>query len=285
MEYPINDTIKSLLNKELVGLEEHLDADVLTYYGPIFDGMEGAFLQIVEQLNQQKQHEKLYVILTTDGGSAIAVERHVNIIRHHYSEVNFIVPDRALSAGTIFCMSGNNILMDYHSVLGPIDPQVLNKEGKWVPALGYLDKINELIQKAQNNTLTQAEFIILKDFDLAELRAYEQAKELTIDLLKKWLVEYKFKTWTRHKKDDTEVTQDEKKQRAEEIAAELSNNRTWKSHSRALNIEVLEGLKLKITDFGKDPILTASLRAYHRLVADNTTKNQLNIFVHTRSFI
>ena len=284
MEYPINDTIKSLLNKELIDLEEHLNADVLTYYGPIFDGMEGAFLQVVEQLNQQKKYSKLYVILTTNGGSATAVERHVNIIRHHYSEVNFIVPDRALSAGTIFCMSGNSIYMDYYSVLGPIDPQVQNKEGKWVPAMGYLDKINDLIQKAQNNTLTQAEFIILKDFDLAELRAYEQAKELTIDLLKKWLVEFKFKTWTHHK-DGAEVTQDEKKQRAEEIAAELSNNRTWKSHSRPLNIEVLEGLGLKIDDFGKDPTLTASLRAYHRLVADFATQNQLNIFVHTRSFI
>jgi len=174
--------------------------------------------------------------------------------------------------------------MDYYSVLGPIDPQVLNKEGRWVPALGYLDKINELIQKAQNNTLTQAEFIILKDFDLAELRAYEQAKELTIDLLKKWLVEYKFKTWTKHKNGNL-VTLNEKNERAKEIADNLSNNRIWKSHSRPLNIKVLEELKLVITDFGKDEKLTNYLRAYHRLVDDYASKNQLNVFVHTRSFI
>lgn len=284
MEYPINDTIKSLLDKELKELEAYLKADVLTYCGPIFDGSEAAFLQVVEQLNQQKEHSKLFIILTTSGGSAIAVERYVNIIRRHYTEVNFIVPDRAFSAGTLFCMSGDNIYMDYYSVLGPIDPQVLNKEGRWVPALGYLDKINELIQKAQNNTLTQAEFIILKDFDLAELRAYEQAKELTIDLLKKWLVEYKFKTWTEHK-NGAPVTHDEKIERAKEIADNLSNNRIWKSHSRPLNIEVLEELKLVITDFGKDEALTNYLRAYHRLVVDFSSHNQLNVFVHTRSFI
>jgi membrane-bound ClpP family serine protease len=284
MEYPIIDTIKSLLNKELTDLEKHLKADVLTFYGPVFDGTEGFFLQLVEQLSQQKKHDTLFIILTTNGGSATAVERYVNIIRHHYSEVNFIIPDRAFSAGTIFCMSGNNIYMDYYSVLGPIDPQVLNRENKWVPALGYLDKINELIQKAQNNTLTQAEFIILKDFDLAELRAYEQAKELTIDLLKKWLVEYKFKTWTQHK-DGSAVTQEQKINRAKEIADILSDNRTWKAHSRPLNIEALEKLKLKIIDFGEDQILTKSLRAYHRLVADFVNKNQLNGFVHTRSFI
>lgn len=284
MEYPINDTIKSLLNKELTDLEEYLNADVLTYYGPIVDGTEGAFLQIVEQLGQEKTHNILFVLLTTSGGSATAVERHVNIIRHHYSTVNFIIPDKAFSAGTIFCMSGDNIYMDYYSVLGPIDPQIQNKEGKWVPALGYLDKINELIQKAQNNTLTQAEFIILKEFDLAELRAYEQAKELTIDLLKKWLVVYKFKKWTHHRNRE-EVTQEEKIKRAEEIADKLSNNRIWKSHSRPLNIEALEKLKLKINDFGKDSTLKNSIRAYHRLATDFVNKNQLNIFVHTRSFI
>ena len=115
-------------------------------------------------------------------------------------------------------------------------------------------------------------------------RFYEQAKELTIDLLKKWLVKYKFETWTTHK-NGAKVTQAEKEQRAEEIADTLSNNRKWKSHSRPLNIEVLEELKLKIVDFGTNKILTNSLRKYHRLVADFVTKSQLNTFVHTRSFI
>jgi hypothetical protein len=287
MEYPINDTIKSLLNAKLEEIETFLSADVLTYYGSIFDGSESAFLQFVEQLkqqNQQKTSDTLFVILTTGGGSATAVERYVNIIRKHYKTVNFIVPDKAFSAGTIFCMSGNDIYMDYYSVLGPIDPQILNKENRWVPALGYLDKINELIEKAQNGTLTQAEFIILKDFDLAELRKYEQAKELTIDLLKKWLVEYKFETWAKHKNGRV-VTKEEKIQRAKEIADALSNNRIWKSHSRPLDIKVLEELGLKIKDFGTDVNLTKSLRAYHRLVTDFVSKNQIGLFVHTRYFI
>ena len=53
-------------------------------------------------------------------------------------------------------MSGDEIWMDYFSVLGPIDPQVKNKEGKFVPALGYLDKVNSLIDKARNGSLTIA---------------------------------------------------------------------------------------------------------------------------------
>ena len=50
--------------------------------------------------------------------------------------MNFIVPEYAYSAGTIFCMSGDNIYMDYYSVLGPIDPTVQNKDGRWVAAFG-----------------------------------------------------------------------------------------------------------------------------------------------------
>ena len=204
-----------------------------------------------------------------------AVERCVNIVRNHYSEVNFIIPDYAYSAGTIFCLSGDNIHMDYFSVLGPIDPQVQNKEGTWVPALGYLDKVNELLEKAKNNSLTQAEFLILKDFDLAELRAYEQAKELTIALLKKWLVKYKFKNWIKHSTTpmllNKAVTDEEKEKRAEEIADELGNNKTWKSHGRPINMETLVNdpkLRLKIEDFGKIPERKRMIREYYNLLLD-----------------
>lgn len=293
MKLPVNQTIHSLLNVKLKSLEKHFKADVISYFGPIIDGNETFFLQVIEQLNQTKTKNKsLYVILTTQGGSAIAVERYVNIVRNHYEEVNFIVPDFAYSAGTIFCLSGDNIHMDYFSVLGPIDPQVQNKEGKWVPALGYLDKVNEMLEKARNKTLSQAEFLILKDIDLAELRAYEQAKELTISLLKKWLVKYKFKNWIKHNTTPEllgkDVTDDEKEKRAEEIADELGNNKTWKSHGRPINIETLINdpkLRLKIEDFGKIPERQRMIRDYYNLLSDYIKKSGFGIFVHSREFI
>jgi membrane-bound ClpP family serine protease len=258
----------------------------LWFYGTIQDGSEQTFLELVEQLAADDSKNRiLYIVLTTHGGSAVAVERYVNIVRHHYKEVCFIVPNYAYSAGTIFCMSGDNIFMDYSSVLGPVDPQVVNKEGNMVPALGYLDKVNELIQKSQNGQLSQAEFIILKEFDLAELRAYEQAKELTIDQLKNWLVQYKFKNWNKHK-DNKTVTVEEKKERAEEIADKLSDSIIWKSHGRPINITILENeLKLKIEDFGKDQKLNKLLKAYTRLIIDYINKNGYLIFIHTRRSI
>lgn len=284
-EPPINKAIKLLLANTLLEIERNLNCDVLTYSGSIEDGIESSFMSIVEDIaNDKNKHDTLAIFLTTNGGSAIAVERYVNILRHHYSKIIFIVPDHAYSAGTIFCMSGDEIWMDYSSVLGPIDPQVPNKEGKYVPALGYIDKVNELIEKAKNNTLTNAEFLLLKDFDLAELRRYEQARDLTIELLKKWLVKYKFRNWVVHRNGNT-VTHDEKVKRAEDIAGALSDNNTWKSHARPINIEELEELKLKIDDYSADVSKRELIRKYHRLVQDYQHSYKLPILVQTRLFL
>jgi ClpP class serine protease len=189
LKSPLTEGNKKILETQLLDLEKYLDSDVFAFNGAIFDGADRLVKDIIEELSTDPiKRDKLSVILTTNGGSLAPVQRMVAVFRHHYKEVNFIVPDYAYSAGTILCMSGDNIYMNYYSVLGPIDPQVENKDGKLVAALGYLDKINELLERARKDELSSAEFIILKDFDLAELRAYEQAKELAIDLLKHGLL-------------------------------------------------------------------------------------------------
>ena len=281
-----NELVRKTLKEQLLKLESHFNADFISLTGQIFDGYEKVLLHVIEQL--KKRNNTLYFILTTTGGSATAVERFVNILRYNYKIVNFIIPDYAYSAGTIFCMSGDDIYMDYYSVLGPIDPQVRNKEGKYVPALGYLDKVNELIEKARDGVLTDAEFLILKEMDLGEFRSFEQAKELTIDLLKKWLVKYKFKNWNVHEtnpdRKGKKVTITEKRERAEQIADKLSDNKRWKSHGRPINIEELNELQLKIYDYSNEPYRKL-IRDYYELLSDYIMKNRHEIFIHTREFI
>lgn len=150
--------------------------------------------------------------------------------------------------------------------------------------MGYLDKVNELIEKAKNNTLTNAEFLILRDFDLAELRHYEQAKELTITLLKRWLAKYKFKNWNTHH-DGRKVTEEDKIRRAEEIADALGNNNQWKTHGRPINIEELEELKLKIEDYSERKEERGLIKKYYNQVREYTEHFKLKLFIHTRKFI
>lgn len=95
----------------------------------------------VEDLRQREERpHRLAVLLTTSGGLIETVQRIVETLRHHYDHVSFVIPNFALSAGTVLAMSGDEIYMDYYSRLGPIDPQVQTVRGRQVPALGYLVK-------------------------------------------------------------------------------------------------------------------------------------------------
>ncbi len=286
-------TIKDVLTERLIALEKHFESDVIFFYGQIQPGMEKFFRNFIEELKEEKTKEsesnnRLVIFLNTPGGSAETVEKLVEIIRFHYEEVYFVVPDAAMSAGTIFCMSGDKIFMDYSSSLGPIDPQVFN--GKYfVPALGYLDQVEKLLEKARSNTLTQAEFLILQNQDLAMLNQFEQVRNLTITLLKKWLVEYKFKDWETHatnaNKLGNSVTIEEKKERAEEIANLLGSNKTWHSHGRMISVTTLQRvLRLKIEDYSRDETLRDSIRSYNDLMTEYIARTEQAFFFHNKYF-
>ncbi|QQS33855.1 MAG: ATP-dependent Clp protease proteolytic subunit [Acidobacteriota bacterium] len=285
-------TIKELLLARLAALETHFSADVIFFYAQIQPGMERFFRNFIEELRQDNDNGgktgRLVVFLNTPGGSAETVEKLVEIIRFHYSEIYFVVPDVAMSAGTIFCMSGDKIFMDYSSSLGPIDPQIFNGT-HFVPALGYLDQVEKLLEKAKSGELTQAEFLILQNIDLAMLNQFEQARNLTITLLKKWLVEYKFKDWDIHETNENKkgqpVTPEEKETRAEEIASLLGDNKTWHSHGRMISLATLQTLvRLKIEDYSNDVELRDMIREYNDLLTDYIARTNQQAFFHNRLF-
>lgn len=123
----VSKVVRKQLNRGINGLQERLNSDVVFYSGSISDDMVPTFRQFIEIYTTPRRESKtLSIILNTTGGSVEAVERMVAIVRHHYDYVYFVVPDYAMSAGTILCMSGDKIFMDYSSSLGPIDPQVFN---------------------------------------------------------------------------------------------------------------------------------------------------------------
>ena len=91
-----------------------------------------------------------------------------------------------MSAGTVFALSADRIMMDYFSRLGPIDPQIV-KDDKLVPAHAYLNQYTKLNEKVEKGQLTTAEYAMLGKLDLGELYQFEQASELSIELLVEWL--------------------------------------------------------------------------------------------------
>jgi membrane-bound ClpP family serine protease len=264
-------------------LEKKLDADVMAIFGPIIPGAEHKVRTAIEVSGARRR--KLAVFLHTPGGIVEIAERMVNVIRHHYKEVVFVIADVAMSAGTVFAMSGDVIMMDYFSCLGPIDPQV-QREGKLVPALSYLVQFKRLTDKAAGGQLTTAEFALLNKLDLAELHQFEEARALSQSLLEKWLVNYKFKDWTHRETSREAVTLQHKQERAKEIARRLSDNEHWHSHGRGIPMEALRAeLNLRIDDFGTNKELADLIHRYESLIKDYVTVNGLPHFVHARSFI
>jgi Serine dehydrogenase proteinase len=238
-----DDIIFQVVRDAEAEVENRLDADVVYLNSEMRMNIFAWYREVIEKMAARKNKRKaIAIFLTTTGGQAEVVEKLVEVVRNHYELVYFVVPVAAMSAGTIFCMSGDKIYMDYSSSLGPIDPQVPDREGKFlVPALGHLDKVNEIIEKSKKNTITPVEFQWLLNQDLAMLRFYEQARDLSIALLKKWLVQYKFKDWLTHRTNNpgTPVTLAEKDARATEIATLLSNNTHWNSHGRFIGVSTL----------------------------------------------
>ncbi len=239
----VEDSAREWANARLLDIEEMMDADGLTIISPMQDGVEHRIKIAIE--GRESLRANLFVILDTPGGIVEVVEQIVRVLRKHYEGVKYIIPNKAMSAGTVLAMSGDEIWMDYHSCLGPIDPQLF-VEGNWVPALSYLEQYERLIEKSQHGILSAAELVLLGKLDLAALHRYELARDLSIELLQRWLAAYKFKDWTVTESGGTSVTHEMKEGRAREIASALSEHTRWRTHERAIDIDALRDLKLRI---------------------------------------
>lgn len=192
------------------------------------------------------------VILVTPGGSGTQVAKFVDKLRPRFDNVSFVLPNIAMSAGTIFSMSGDEIVMTSNSYIGPIDPQVPDKNGIYVPAQSILTLIEE-IQLKGNTALKNGQrpdwtdLQILNQIDPKEIGNAINASKYSVELVENYLYTYKFRTWINHSNGSL-VTIDERKKRASEIANQLCKHSLWKSHGRGITRESAWSVcNLKIT--------------------------------------
>ena len=243
-------------------IEGIVGCPVVSYEGSITYHIDEIFLRCLELVKQRdSNNNKISVLLQTPGGDPNGAENFVNAIRYHFDKVTFIIDQYAMSAGTMIALSGNEIMMHYAATLGPIDPQILNKDGNFVPATGYLHQYQKLLNISKKRDLTLAELAILQSFDVATLSLYESAIEQAKILVEKWLATYKFCGWK---------TLKDRQRRASEIAKDLSDFKKWHSHSRPLGLQHLYDLGIKITDYSKSNKLAPLhnlVREYRNLVS------------------
>lgn len=68
--------------------------------------------------------DEVDIFIQSPGGSAEVTKAIVGQIRDKFKHVRFIIPNMAKSAATMMVLSGDELLMDDRSELGPIDPQI-----------------------------------------------------------------------------------------------------------------------------------------------------------------
>jgi ClpP class serine protease len=87
------------------------------------------------------------VLLHSPGGLAEAAERIVHLLRARFTSVRFIIPHSAFSAATMLATSGDALVLDDTSALGPIDPQIVWRDPQTgqtvaVPTQAIMDGFN-----------------------------------------------------------------------------------------------------------------------------------------------
>src|SRR5512143_2408936 len=64
------------------------------------------------------------MILHTPGGLVLAAEQIAKALVEHKGKVTAFVPHYAMSGGTLIALAADEIVMEEHAVLGPLDPQL-----------------------------------------------------------------------------------------------------------------------------------------------------------------
>ncbi len=255
---------------------------------PPLDDIFRTELEEIKRRPNQTPQKHLIILLQTPGGYMETVERLVAVMRFHYERVSFIIPNYAFSAGTVLALSGDDIHMDYYSVLGPIDPQYLGQDGNTQSGYGVLAKFGEICEKINesedpNNCRAEMAYLI-KNFDPGQLFLFEQAIEHGKTLITEWLPKYKFKSWDKHSTTGKRVTDTDKKTRAAKIAEILGDASRWHSHGRGISMRALSSsdLKLKIKDFGANHGLNELIRNYHGLAIDYFDRLGHRAYIHSQ---
>ena len=230
----------------------------VTEVGVDWSDKEG-FVEVLNDL----PGDRVDVLLHSPGGMAEAAESVVAILRERFREVRFVVPNIAKSAATMLALSGDEILMNESSELGPIDPQFTfhRSDGSVVvsPAQAIIDQFDFAESRISKDPTLLAPWLpILQQYGPSLYRQAKNAIDLSTAYVKEWLTKYMF----RGEKDARDT--------ATAIATYLSDHNKFKSHAKRIGLrDIIETApldKIKVVDMRKDPQLNSLVWSlYHAI--------------------
>lgn len=225
--------------KYLKELHEITDTNIIAYYSGwltkpqakntfISDDDKNGFMTTIHGLDRSKG---LFLILHTPGGDLGATESIIDYLRKMFdNNITAIVPQIAMSAGTIIACSCKRIIMGKQSNLGPIDPQF-----NGISMQGVLDEFKKAIQevKKDKDTIPIWQQVISKyhpTFIGECKKGIDWAKKIVTDNLKACMFE-----------GDSDAGS-----KAEDIYEKLCKQGREKSHARHIPVDECNDIGLNI---------------------------------------
>jgi len=190
------------------------------------------------------QEKEVDLLVNSPGGFAEVTEAIVALLRPRFDNVRFIIPNMAKSAATLLVLSGDVLLMDERSELGPIDPQVEypTTEGrKREAAEDILDGFQEAkeVLAQEGPAATPAYVPLLSKYTIGLLRGCKNAMKLSRELAEIWLQTYMF-------------ADEENSTKPKDIAEFFASHANTLSHNRAIGINKCKELDIKVVDMRED---------------------------------
>jgi ClpP class serine protease len=251
------DPIRTVRCKYIEALSKKTGRTTIVYYSgwlsaPAFlpshiinDDDKSGFMQAAHKVAHTSG---LDLVLHTPGGSVTAAESIVDyLLKSFNGDIRVVVPQIAMSAGTMIACASRQILMGRQSNLGPIDPQV-----NGLPAYDVLSEFDRAVKdSATNPGAAQMWQTIIGKYHPTFLSSCEHSIALSKEIVQRWLEEKMF-----HGEVDAA-------KKAAQIVESLSSRDGNREHGRHIHAERCQSIGLKVAALEDDQELQDLVLTVH----------------------
>ena len=213
----------------------------------INDEDKNGFMTVIHELDRSRG---LDLILHTPGGEMAATESLVDYLRSMFgTDIRAIVPQLAMSGGTMIACACKEIFMGKQSSLGPIDPHYGG-----IPAHGIVEEFKRAKKEISEDTSSSSIAVwqpIIAKYNPTLIGECEKAIDWSNEMTREWLQTGMF---------DSEQNSDDK---INNIIKELGDHALTKSHARHLSIERCRDIGLKVRALEEDDRLQDAVLSLH----------------------
>ena len=247
------DAVRRLHVKKLA---DYTGRNTIVYYSGFLHTQGSAALAIGDMdmngfmttVHKMDRTKGLDLVMHTPGGDVAAAESIVAYLRSMFgTNIRVIVPQLAMSAGTMIACASKEIVLGKQSSLGPFDPQL---NGVSTPAV--LDEFARALQEIKADPACTALWqVIIGKYHPTYLDSCHRATVWSKEIVKSWLMSGMFE-------DDPQA--DEKSSR---VVASLSDHDVHKTHARHISLDRCREIGLKVLALEGDGQLQELVLSVH----------------------